>query len=125
MKLLHSQRFSDRTCHNIFSQKLTVYFGLILDEGCIVEYACIFSNRHCVYVLREQFMSVVVDMEVVDKRETKGVSTDMEREGLRRLLLRHKQGLDISELITDASFVIQMFVKYYKGINCLIYSAMH
>ena len=90
-----------------------------------MEYACIFSNRHCVYVLREQFMSVVVDMEVVDKRETKGVSTDMEREGLRRLLLRHKQGLDISELITDASFVIQMFVKDYKGINCLIYSAMH
>ena len=90
-----------------------------------MEYACIFSNRHCVYVLREQFMSVVVDMEVVDKRETKGVSTDMEREGLRRLLLRHKQGLDISELITDASFVIQMFVKDYKGINCLIYSVMH
>ena len=90
-----------------------------------MEYACIFSNRHCVYVLREQFMSVVVDMEVVDKRETKGASTDMEREGLRRLLLRHKQGLDISELITDASFVIQMFVKDYKGINCLIYSVMH
>ena len=90
-----------------------------------MEYACIFSNRHCVYVLREQFMSVVVDMEVVDKRETKGVSTDMEREGLRRFLLRHKQGLDISELITDASFVIQMFVKDYKGINCLIYSVMH
>ena len=90
-----------------------------------MEYACIFSNRHCVYVLREQFMSVVVDMEVVDKKETKGVSTDMEREGLRRLLLRHKQGLDISELITDASFVIQMFVKDYKGINCLIYSVMH
>ena len=90
-----------------------------------MEYACIFSNRHCVYVLREQFMSVVVDMEVVNKRETKGVSTDMEREGLRRLLLRHKQGLDISELITDASFVIQMFVKDYKGINCLIYSVMH
>ena len=90
-----------------------------------MEYACIFSNRHCVYVLMEQFMSVVVDMEVLDKRETKGVSTDMEREGLRRLLLRHKQGLDISELIKDASFVIQMFVKDYKGINCLIYSVMH
>ena len=73
----------------------------------------------------EQFMSVVVDMEVLDKRETKGVSTDMEREGLRRLLLRHKQGLDISELVTDASFVIQKLVKDLKAINPLIYSVMH
>ena len=58
---------------------------------------------------------------VVDKTETKGVSIDMKREGLRRLLLRHKQGLDISELVTDASFVIQKL----KAINPLIYSVMH
>ena len=49
----------------------------------------------------EQFMSVVVDMEVVDKRETKWVLTDIKREGLRQLLLRQKQGLDVSELVTD------------------------
>ena len=69
------------------------------------------------YVLMEEFMSVVVGMEVVDKRETKGVSTDMKREGLRQLLLRHEQGLDISELVTDASFVIQKLVKDLKGIR--------
>ena len=57
----------------------------------------------------------------MDKTETKGVSIDMKREGLRRLLLRHKQGLDISELVTDASFVIQKL----KAINPLIYSVMH
>ena len=62
---------------------------------------------------------------VVDKTETKGVSIDMKREGLRRLLLRHKQGLDISELVTDASFVIQKLVKDLKAINPLIYSVMH
>ena len=91
-----------------------------------MEYACIFSNRYCVYVLMGQFMSVVVDMEVMDKRETKGVSTDMEREGLRRLLLlRHKQGLDIFELVIGASFVIQKLVKDLKAINPLIYSVMH
>ena len=58
-----------------------------------MEHACIFPNRHCVYVLMEQFISVVVDMEVVDldKRGTKGVSLDMERERLRGLLLRHNK----------------------------------
>ena len=61
----------------------------------------------------------------MDKTETKGVSIDMKREGLRRLLLRHKQGLDISELVTDASFVIQKLVKDLKAINPLIYSVMH
>ena len=82
-----------------------------------MEYACIFSTRYCVYVLMEEFMSVVVDMEVVDKRETNGVSTDMKRERLRQLLLRHEQGLDISELVTDTSFVIQKLVKDLKGIH--------
>ena len=73
-----------------------------------------------------KFMSVVVDMEVMDKRETKGVSTDMKREELSRLLLlRHKQGLDISELVTGASFVIQKLVKDLTGINPLIYSVMY
>ena len=62
-------------------------------------------------------MSVVVDMEVVNKRETKRVSTDMKRQRLRQLLLRHEQGLDISELVTVASFVIQKLVKDFKGIH--------
>ena len=83
-----------------------------------MEYAGVFSNRYCVYVLMEQFY-------VVNKTETKGVSTDIMREGLRRLLLRHKQGLDVSELVTDASFVIQKLVKDLKAINPLIYSVMH
>ena len=83
-----------------------------------MEYAGVFSNRYCVYVLMEQFY-------VVNKTETKGVSTDIMREGLRRLLLRHKQGLDVSELVTDASFVVQKLVKDLKAINPLIYSVMH
>ena len=84
-----------------------------------MEHACIFPNRYCVYVLMEQFISVVVDMEVVDldERGTKGVSIDMERERLRGLLLRHEQGLDMSELVTDASFVIQKLVKDLKCIH--------
>ena len=117
MQLLHVQIFSDRPCQNIFSQKLTTHFGLTVDQDCIMEHACIFSSRYCVYVLMEHFTSAVVDMEIVDKGETKGVSTDMEREGLRRLLLRHEQGLVISEPVTDATFVIQKLVKDLKGIH--------
>ena len=44
------------------------------------------SAKYCVYVLMEQFVSVVVDIDVVDKRETGGVSTNMEVFGLKRLL---------------------------------------
>ena len=71
MQLLHLQTFTDSPCHNIFSQKRTTYFGLFVDEDYIIEHAFIFSIRYCAYVLMEQFMSVVVDMEVVDKRKTK------------------------------------------------------
>ena len=82
-----------------------------------MEHSCIFSNRYCVYVLMEQFMFVLVDMEVVNKTETKGVSTYTEREELRLFFLRHEEGLDISELVTDASFVIQKFIKDLKSIH--------
>ena len=71
MQLLHLQIFSERTCHDIFREKLTNYFGLIVYEGCIKDPASIFSSRYCVYVLMETFMSVMVDLEVIDKRETK------------------------------------------------------
>ena len=40
------------------------------------------SARYCVYTLMEHVMKVVVDLEVIDKRETGGNSAVMEREGL-------------------------------------------
>ena len=48
-------------------------------------------------------MHIVVDVEVVDKPETGGVSTTMERLRLKRLLLRIKDKLQVKELVTDAS----------------------
>lgn len=41
------------------------------------------SARYCVYTLMEHATKVVVDLEVIDKRETGGNSAVMEREGLR------------------------------------------
>ena len=79
-QLLHLQTFSDRYCHNVFSKKLTIYFGLIVNEDCIMKYACISSNIYWVHVLMEQFISIVADIEVVDKKETKGVSTEKDQD---------------------------------------------
>ena len=61
------------------------------------------SAKYCVYTLMELFMHIVVDVEVVDKPETGGVSTTMERLRLKRLLLRIKDKLQVKELVTDAS----------------------
>ena len=45
-----------------------------------MEYACISFNMYWAHVLLEQFMSVVADIEVVDKIETKGVSTEKDQD---------------------------------------------
>ena len=42
--------------------------------------------RYCTYVIMEDFLKVIVDLEVIDCRETGGVSTNMERDPLVRLL---------------------------------------
>ena len=41
-----------------------------------------FNAKYCAHILTEQFLDVIVDLEIVDKRETDGVSTNMEVEGL-------------------------------------------
>ena len=77
------------------------------------------SSRHmakyCVYVLMEQFVSVVVDIDVVDKRETGGVSTNMEVFGLKRLLERVVGEIIVSEIVTDASTSVIALVRKLKG----------
>lgn len=45
-----------------------------------MKYACISSNIYWVHVLMEQFISIVADIEVVDKKETKGVSTEKDQD---------------------------------------------
>ena len=73
------------------------------------------SARYCVYTLMEHVTKVVVDLEVLDKRETGGNSAVMEREGLRRLLKRLMNKLPLNELCTDASTTIIKLVRDVKG----------
>ena len=62
-----------------------------------------FSARYCVYVMIEHVTGVLVDLEVLDRRETGGHSPNMEREGLTRLLEWLMSEIDISEIVTDTS----------------------
>ena len=58
--------------------------------------------KYCTYVLMENVLKIIFDMEILDCRETEGVSTRMEKEGLMRLIKKLTH-IDLSELTTDAS----------------------
>lgn len=73
------------------------------------------SSKYCVYVLMEQFLEIIVDLEVVDKRETGGISTNMEVFGLKKLLERIVGELTMSEIVTDASPSVTALVRKMKG----------
>lgn len=73
------------------------------------------NAKYCVYVLMEQFLEVIVDIEVVDKRETAGISTNMEVFGLKRLLERIVGNMLVSEVVTDASPAVIALVRKMKG----------
>eukprot|EP00112_Aurelia_sp_Birch-Aquarium-sp1_P014784 Seg321.1 transcript_id=Seg321.1/GoldUCD/mRNA.D3Y31 product="hypothetical protein" protein_id=Seg321.1/GoldUCD/D3Y31 len=49
------------------------------------------SARFGTYILMSQFSDLIVDVEVMDKRETGGNSTVMERECLKKILMRLKR----------------------------------
>jgi len=68
----------------------------------------------CVYLLMAQFLDIV-DIQVTDKRETGGVSTNMEVYTLKKLLERIVGKLLLSEIVTDASATIMKLVRDMKG----------
>ena len=74
-----------------------------------------FSAKYCFYVTMDHYFDVIVDCEVVDKRETGGTSTLMEKMGCKRILERMIGILNASELVTDASSVIMKMVRDLKG----------
>ena len=58
---------------------------------------------------------VVVDMAVIDKRETGGYSAAMEKEGLWRLLEKMATLFPFNELTMDTSLSIMKVVRDMKG----------
>ena len=75
------------------------------------------SAKYCVYILMEQFLDVIVDIEVTDKRETGGISTNMEVYTLKKLLERVVGKLLGAEIVTDASAAVMKLVRDIKGTN--------
>ena len=73
------------------------------------------SAQICVYTLMEHVTKVVVDLEVLVKRETGGNAAVMEREGLRRLLEGLMKNFPLNELCTDGSTKIIKLVRDIKG----------
>ena len=74
-----------------------------------------FSARYCVYVVMDLISNIIIDLEVMDKRETGGVSGNMEREALSRVLRRLMSKLDIAEITTDASSSVIKRISDLKG----------
>ena len=79
------------------------------------------SAKYCVYTLMEHYLHLIVDIEVVDKRETGGSSATMEKLALKRLIERAMADLKIVDLVTDASSMIIALIRTLKGksiLNC-------
>lgn len=74
-----------------------------------------FSAKYCVYTVMEYYLHVIVDIEVIDKREAGGSSRLMEKMGCKRLLEQMMHSLNLGELVTDASKVIMKMVRELKG----------
>jgi hypothetical protein len=75
------------------------------------------------YALMEQHLEVIVDVEVVDKRETGGVSTNMEVFGLKKIPERVVGQIMVSEIVTDASAAVIALVQKKKGTGTVKYRA--
>ena len=73
------------------------------------------TARYSVYTLMEETTKMIVDIEVIDKRETGGKSAAMEKLAMSRLLQRLKGVLTISHVVTDASTSIKALVRDMKG----------
>ena len=77
------------------------------------------SANYCMYALMEQRLEVIVDVEVVDKKATRGISTNMEVYGLKKILERICGQIMVAEIVTDASAQL-----LYLHIHCFSISLL-
>ena len=73
------------------------------------------SAKYCVYTLMEHYLNLIVDIEVVDKRETGDTSVTTEKLALKCLIERTMTELRIVDLVTDASSMIIALIRTLKG----------
>ncbi|XP_020624359.1 uncharacterized protein LOC110061841 [Orbicella faveolata] len=75
------------------------------------------SAKYCVYTIMEHYLHLIMDIEVVDKRETGGSSATMEKLALKRLIERAMTDLKIVDLVTDTSSMIIALTRTLKEKN--------
>ena len=68
-----------------------------------------FSAKYGMYALMEQHLNIIIDLEIVDKRQTGGISTNMEVLGLKKIMERL-----VGQIIVSETAVIAL-VKKMKG----------
>ncbi len=74
------------------------------------------SARYCCYM--ENQTKAVIDMKIVDKRETKGISTHMEVQAAKEMLLSLKDEYKLTDFVTDASSSVAKMVLELRGMCC-------
>lgn len=80
-----------------------------------------YSVKYCVYILMEYYLYLIVDIEVVDKREIGGFLVIMEKLVLKCLIERVMKDLKIVDLVIDVFSMIIVFIRIFKGkfiLNC-------
>ena len=71
--------------------------------------------RYCSYVVMESETGAVLDMQIVDKRETKGISTNMEVYAAEKIIIKLKDRYKMNEIVTDASSSVAKRITDLKG----------
>ena len=72
-------RMKEKIWNLIQRQNLVMFGDGWMDSPC-------FSAKDCFYVMLDHYLDMTVDCEVVDKRETGGTLTLMEKMGCKRIL---------------------------------------
>ena len=69
-----------------------------------------FTAKNLCYYLMDVTTSYIIELEVLDKRETNMKSVTMEKQALQNILLRLRRLWMITEVVTDASASIKKLI---------------
>ena len=72
-----------------------------------------FNAKNICYFLAEVGTGYIIDVEILDKRHVGLISTNMEKEAIRRGLEKVTKELKVVELVTDASTSIKALMGKY------------
>eukprot|EP00112_Aurelia_sp_Birch-Aquarium-sp1_P022914 Seg663.5 transcript_id=Seg663.5/GoldUCD/mRNA.D3Y31 product="hypothetical protein" protein_id=Seg663.5/GoldUCD/D3Y31 len=131
-EFLHLDILSERSFHRFQTHYLIPSIQWLFDELCTNMKSALSDHelcvcgdgrndspghcaKYCTYVCMHQSLEIILEMEVVDKRETGGNSAVMEITGLKRIMERMRGKLNVTEIVTDASPSIKKLVKDLKG----------